>query len=65
MHSEAMPRITGSRSSAQNCSEAIVAIQIEYSCAFGQYSVVSMVVMVKYLENSNGGSINNMFEKIL
>ena len=60
-----MPRVTGLRSSAQNCCEAIVAFQIEYSHAIRQYSAVPMVVMVKYLENSNGGSINNMFEKIL
>ena len=60
-----MPMVTGLRSSAQNCSEAIAAFQIEYSHAIGQYSAVSMVVMVKYLENSNGGSINNIFEKIL
>ena len=49
MHSEAMPRVIGSRSSAQNCSEAIVAFQIEYSCAIGQYSAVSMVVVVTFL----------------
>ena len=32
-----------------NCSEAIVAFQIEYSHAIGQYSAVSMVVVVKFL----------------
>ena len=49
MRSEAMPRVIGLRSSAQNCSEAIAAFQIEYSHAIGQYSAVSMVVVVKYL----------------
>ena len=49
MHSEAMPRVTGLRSSVQNCSEAIAAFQIEYSHAISQYSAVSMVVVVKYL----------------
>ena len=63
MHSVAMPRVTGLRSSVQNCSEAIVAFQIEYSHAIIQYSAVSMVVVVKFLQNSNSGSINNMSEK--
>ena len=50
MHSEAMLRVMGSRSSVQNFSEAIAAFQIEYSRAISQYSAVSMVVvMVKYL----------------
>ena len=48
MHSEAMPRVIGLRSSAQNCSEAIAAFQIEYSHTSGQYSAVSMVVVVKF-----------------
>ena len=52
MHSEAMPRVTGSRSSVQNCSEAIAAFQIEYSHAIGQYSAVSMVVVVKFLKKT-------------
>ena len=47
MHSDAMPRVTGSRSSAQNWSEAIAAFQMEYSHAIGQYSAVSMVVVLK------------------
>ena len=49
MHSEAMPRVTGSRSSVQNCSEAMVAFQIEYSHAISQYSAVSMLVVVEFL----------------
>ena len=47
-----MPRVIWLRYSAQNCSEAIAASQIEYSHAIGQYSTVSMVVVVKFLENS-------------
>ena len=49
MHSVAILRVTGSRSSVQNCSEAIAAFQMEYSCAISQYSAVSMVVVVKFL----------------
>ena len=63
MCSEAMPRVIGSRSSAQNCSEVIAAFQMVYSHANSQYSAVSMVVVVKFLLNSNGSSINNMSEK--
>ena len=33
MHSVAIPRVTGSRSSIQNCKEAIAAFQMEYSHA--------------------------------
>ena len=61
MHSVAIPRVTGLRSSVQNCNEAIAAFQMEYSHAISQYSAVSMVVVVKFLEKSNGGSINDMF----
>ena len=42
-----MPRVIRSRSSAQNWSEVIVAFQMPYSCAIGQYSAVSMVVVIK------------------
>ena len=50
MHSEAMPRVIGSRSSAQDCSEVIAAFQIEYCHAISQYSAVSkVVVVVKFL----------------
>ena len=49
MHSVAMARGNGLRFSVQNCSEAIVAFQMEYSHAIGQYSAVSMVVVAKFL----------------
>ena len=49
MHSVAMLRVTGLRSSVQNCSEAIAAFQMEYSFAISQYYAVSMVAMVKFL----------------
>ena len=49
MRSVAMLRVTGLRSSVQNCSEAIATFQMEYSHAIGQYSAVSMVVVVKFL----------------
>ena len=49
MHSVTIPRVTGSRSSVQNCNEAIVAFQMEYSHAISRYSAVSMVVVVKFL----------------
>ena len=45
------PRLTGSRSSVQNCSDAMVAFQMPYSHAISQYSTVSMV-LCKMLENS-------------
>ena len=47
MHSEAMLRVIGSRSSAQNCSEAIAAFQMAYLHAISQQSAVSMVVVLK------------------
>ena len=34
--SVAMPRVTGSRSTVQNCSEAMAAFHMEYSLAIGQ-----------------------------
>ena len=47
-----MPRVTGSRSSAQNCSDAMAAFQMPYSHAISQYSAVSMLMLCNMLENS-------------
>ena len=52
MRSEALPRVTGSRSSAQNWSEAMAAFQMPYSHAISQYSSVSMLMLCRMLESS-------------
>ena len=48
--SEATPRVTGLRSSAQNWSDVIAVFQMPYSHAIGQYSAVSMLVVMNMLE---------------
>ena len=46
MHSEASPKVTGARSSVQNCSAAMAAFQILYSHAIGQYSSACMLILL-------------------
>ena len=52
MHSEALPRVTGSRSSVQNWSEAMAVFQMLYSHAISQYASVSMLMLCRMLESS-------------
>ena len=58
-----MARVTGLRSSVQNWRDAIVAFQIPYSHAIGQYSAVSMLVLYNMLEDSKVLWWTNMLDK--
>ena len=61
-----MPRVIGLRSFAQNWSDVIAVFQMPYSHTIGQYSAVSMLVVMNILEKFlRCHGIKNMWETLV